>query len=100
VPKRTNRGSVLRSSATSTVAGLAQNLGAQKGHGVGLSGDAVLLLGAGFSRAASSHMPLTDELGDAVVRALDLAEDARTPERFTSGSFETWLSHLADEQPF
>ena len=61
----------------------------------------VLLLGAGFSRALSAHMPLTDELGEAVVRRLHLSSDARLPpDGFRGGVFETWLSHLADEQPF
>lgn len=60
----------------------------------------VFLLGAGFSRAVSPRMPLTDELGDAVIRRLALTDDRRVPHTFEAGSFETWLTHLADEQPF
>ncbi len=60
-----------------------------------------LLLGAGFSRAVSAHMPLTDELGEAVVERLSLHPDPRVPPGgFHDGAFETWLSHLATEQPF
>ena len=58
------------------------------------SGD-VFILGAGFSRALSSHMPLTDELGNlAAERAgLDLEKES------SDGRFEAWLSRLAEPQP-
>ncbi|MHB1613472.1 MAG: SIR2 family protein [Actinomycetes bacterium] len=45
-------------------------------------------------------MPLTDELGVAVVERLGLHDDPRVPSRFADGLFEMWLSHLADDQPF
>jgi hypothetical protein len=55
----------------------------------------VLILGAGFSRAVSARSPLTDELGNLVLA--NLGERRRRP--FGSGSFETWLSRLAVDQP-
>lgn len=64
-------------------------------------GQDVLILGAGFSRAASGRMPLVDELGNACLEADDLHSDPRVPDGgFSGGSFETWLSRLADEQPY
>jgi hypothetical protein len=61
----------------------------------------VFVLGAGFSRALSDRMPLTDELGNLCL------DDQRPhlgahdlPDQFTGGSFETWLSRLADEEPY
>jgi hypothetical protein len=59
----------------------------------------VLILGAGFSRAISHAAPLTDELGDLVVSRI---RDDRLPapaRGFEGGSFETWLSRLAEDQP-
>ena len=53
------------------------------------------VLGAGFSRAISQAMPLTDELG----RRLE----AEAPEIFGSigsKSFESWLSQRAEPQPY
>lgn len=60
----------------------------------------VLLLGAGFSRAVSAEMPMTDELGGAVAERLRRSGETRVPPRFEGGAFETWMSHLAEEQPF
>lgn len=61
----------------------------------------VIVLGAGFSRAISEAMPLTDELGNLCLRDGRLRSDPRTPEGgFTGGRFETWLSQLADDQPY
>ncbi len=61
----------------------------------------VFILGAGFSRAASSHMLLTDELGQAVMSHVQLGGDPRIPPGgFANGTFESWLSCLADDQPF
>ena len=56
----------------------------------------VVVLGAGFSKAVSDRFPLTDPLG-----RLALAE-AGLPERsaFPGGSFEAWLSQLAEPQPY
>lgn len=63
--------------------------------GTGLEREA-FVLGAGFSRAISKHMPLTDELGQLLVEA--------APEVFTGlskdRSFEQWLSHRAEPQPY
>lgn len=55
-----------------------------------------VIAGAGFSRAISPLMPLTDELGH---RAASRAQLDAT--RWTSGSisFESWLSRLAEDQP-
>ena len=62
----------------------------------------VAILGAGFSRAISAHLPLANELGEL---AYDQAR-FRAPNLFGSRPaftddypFETWLSLLAEEQP-
>lgn len=59
------------------------------------SGD-VLVLGAGFSKAVSSEFPVTDDLGHRALAAAGL--DSQNV--FTGGSFEAWLSYLAEPQPF
>jgi hypothetical protein len=66
----------------------------------GGSASEVLILGAGFSRAISGALPLTDELGGLAVELAgrDGHGPVRHPE-FRRGSFETWLSRLADDQP-
>lgn len=53
------------------------------------------ILGAGFSKAISPVMPLTDELGDLLASADPNAFEGRQ-----GGSFETWLSHRAEAQPY
>ncbi len=53
------------------------------------------VLGAGFSHALSEEMPLTDELGNSILERLGRTLDAP----FAGGSFETWLSRLAEHQP-
>ena len=55
----------------------------------------VFILGAGFSRAISSHMPLTDELGAEAVERAGITDHPDLRE----GRFETWLSRLAEPQP-
>lgn len=58
-----------------------------------------VVLGAGFSRAVSEAMPVTNALGALV---LDRLSDTgvRTPNRaFAIGRFEAWLSRLAEPQP-
>lgn len=60
----------------------------------------VFILGAGFSRAVSSRMPLTDELGNACLALNDLAGAPGVPAAFTGGRFETWLSSIAEPQPY
>ncbi|QIZ99427.1 SIR2 family protein [Leifsonia sp. PS1209] len=64
----------------------------------------VWLLGAGFSRAASSAMPLTDELG---TDALEELRKRRPNLSFTAPhfsaeglTFEAWLTWLAERQPY
>ena len=56
-------------------------------------GEHVVILGAGFSRAVSAGMPLTDELGNA---ALELVQpEGSRPKGLRFGSqltFESWLS--------
>lgn len=59
----------------------------------------VVILGAGFSRALSSDMPLTDELGTAVINDPEIAKDRSFPAQFSDGRFESWLSRLAEPQP-
>src|SRR4051794_29793636 len=56
----------------------------------------VLIVGAGFSRAISEMMPLTDELGQRAASSAGL-DDARWGGR--GRSFEFWLSRLAEDQP-
>lgn len=57
------------------------------------------ILGAGFSRALSADMPLTDELGMLVLDRIGV-DAKRLPARpFHDGDFEVWLSRLADDQP-
>jgi len=56
--------------------------------------ETMFILGAGFSRAISDAMPLTDELGNEVRRRLpDVA--TKRPHDFKNGYFEAWLSRLA-----
>lgn len=56
------------------------------------------VLGAGFSRAASSEMPITDELGRRSAARLKLTD---LPEFRPDGiTFENWLTWLAERQPF
>jgi hypothetical protein len=59
-----------------------------------------VILGAGFSRAISGALPLTDALGEvAVERAGQDGHGAVAHPEFRGGNFETWLSRLADDQP-
>jgi hypothetical protein len=61
----------------------------------------VFVVGAGFSRALSGAMPLTDELGNLCLEDDGLRTNSRVPtDGFSGGLFETWLSRLADEQPY
>ncbi len=62
----------------------------------------VLILGAGFSRAVSPHLPVAADLGRRVRTRLVRSERAlfRGSPRFsTTYPFEVWLSLLAEEQP-
>lgn len=59
-----------------------------------------IVLGAGFSRAVSEQMPLTDELGQAALERLPRRHVSNFPDRpFRGGYFEAWLSRLAEPQP-
>jgi hypothetical protein len=62
----------------------------------------VFVLGAGFSRAISRVMPLTDDLGHAVLEELrDRLPPRLAVTDFPSGlNFEAWLSQLAADQPY
>ena len=60
----------------------------------------VIIVGAGFSHAISDALPLGDELGNLAVAAAGTQSDRRIPPRgFRDGTFETWLSSLAEDQP-
>lgn len=60
----------------------------------------VYVLGAGFSRAISDSMPVTDELGNAVLeRDAELRKEVGSA-GFSGGDFETWLSRKAEDQPY
>jgi hypothetical protein len=59
----------------------------------------VLLLGAGFSRAISSLMPLTDELGADTLGWLSRSGVDVGARRYKGIGFEAWLSRLAEPQP-
>lgn len=56
----------------------------------------VVILGAGFSRAISDHMPITDELGNLAMAEAGFVADSP----FGGGRFESWLSTLAEPQPY
>lgn len=59
------------------------------------------LLGAGFSKAVSAQMPLTDELGLRIAERLQLAGERSTPSFAADGvTFENWMTWLAERQPF
>lgn len=56
----------------------------------------VVVLGAGFSIAVDSKFPATDQLGELAVERAQI--EAARP--FLGGSFESWLSYLAEPQPY
>lgn len=62
----------------------------------------VFVLGAGFSRAISGSMPLTDELGAAALNRLrhDLPPRLALDGLPVGVNFEAWLSQLASDQPY
>lgn len=70
--------------------------------GTDVARQVVFVLGAGFSRAISSCMPLTDELGAAVLEKLrgDLPPRLALDELPPGVNFEAWLSDLAGDQPY
>lgn len=59
------------------------------------------LLGAGFSRAVSAAMPLTNDLGSEIAAHLKAAgHDVSLLTELFGGDFEAWLTHLADGRPW
>lgn len=61
----------------------------------------VYVLGAGFSRAVSSEMPVTDELGSRAADRLGMLGSAFIPKFDADGiTFETWMSWLSERQPY
>lgn len=60
----------------------------------------VVVLGAGFSKAVCENFPLTDELGDRVVKLLQSeGHSVQRPLPYHGKKFEAWLSRLAEPQP-
>jgi hypothetical protein len=57
------------------------------------------ILGAGFSKAISGHMPLTDKLGDEVLERLRAVGVKPAARPYHGSGFEAWLSRLAESQP-
>jgi hypothetical protein len=68
------------------------------GVGAGAAYRPVFVLGAGFSKAIDSRMPTSEDLG-AKVKELLKNEGQPLPAELTRGTFEEWLSRLADDQP-
>ncbi len=78
-----------------------------------MSGKEVVILGAGFSRAASGRMPLVTELGKDVLKLLradgdrsehlpvllNQLEPTLADGAAASPAFEVWLARLAEDQP-
>jgi len=60
----------------------------------------VLILGAGFSRSVSDHLPLVDELGNEAAGVVGLGPADGVPTPFLGGEFEVWLSRQAQPQPY
>lgn len=57
------------------------------------------ILGAGFSRAISGQMPLTDELGKEVLGRVASGGFSAGTRPYRGIGFEAWLSRLAEPQP-
>jgi hypothetical protein len=60
----------------------------------------VFILGAGFSHAISGHMPITDQVGNLILRIGQFVGLRRVRIPFQNGNFEKWLSTLAEDQPY
>lgn len=59
------------------------------------------ILGAGFSRAVSSDMPITDELGSLAADRMGLVHVSTVPHFVGDGiTFETWMTWLSERQPY
>lgn len=61
------------------------------------SGNDVVLLGAGFSKAVSTHFPTLEELGALALERAEIPESER-PSSLTN--FETWLTQKSTPQPY
>ena len=59
----------------------------------------VFIIGAGFSKWISSQMLTADELGKKVVENFK-SKESLIPEEYITNLFESWLTRLADEQPY
>lgn len=57
----------------------------------------VVILGAGFSNKVSSHLPLTCELGQEALKRAGIPETEYPP---AGTGFESWLSRIAEDQPY
>jgi hypothetical protein len=64
----------------------------------GPTGD-VFVLGAGFSKALSDSMPLTDALGNEVLKRVNSKKPSGVERVFHGGDFESWLSRISEDQP-
>lgn len=65
-----------------------------------VDGAEVLVVGAGFSKAISSEMPLLRELGQAVTESLTSSvPGVNLPEFSDLFTFEDWLTILSDRPP-
>jgi hypothetical protein len=59
-----------------------------------------MVLGAGFSHALFSAMPMIDRLGEMVRERLDASDrDKLPPGKFEHGRFEEWFSYISEPQP-
>ena len=59
----------------------------------------VIVLGAGFSAAVSSDMPMTGRLGELIADRLTSTGLAVPRNKFSGPQLEAWLSRLAEPQP-
>lgn len=57
------------------------------------------IVGAGFSRAIASLMPITDQLGQQTLERLHRSGVDLSARPFSGDGFEAWLSRLAEPQP-
>ena len=59
----------------------------------------VIVLGAGFSAAVSSEMPMAGHLGELIADSLTSTGVTVPRNKFTGPQLEAWLSRLAEPQP-
>lgn len=65
-----------------------------------LASPEVLVLGAGFSINVSEEFVCTDDLGKQATLRAGIADERLPAKGFRAGNFETWLSQLAEDQPY